>query len=256
MNDFLLERLEEFGDRLAIAEGTRTATYEQLRASFEQWQQRIDDAGLEAGEVVTIEGEYGCESIALLLALLRRKCILVPLSSDSASQHEKFCELSMAGTRIEVASGTITRTGIEADHELYQRLRDAGHAGLVLFTSGSTGDNKAVVHDLDILLEKFEARRHSFRTIVFLQLDHIGGVNTLLYTLSNGGAVVVPEDRSPRAVCHAIDRHRAELLPTSPTFLNLLLLDCFFFQQYLYHLFQFGFVFLDDSFCSFFGVFN
>jgi len=32
-------------------------------------------------------------------------------------------------------------------------------------------------------------------------------------------------DRSPEAVCEAIERHRVELLPTSPTFINLLLLS-------------------------------
>jgi acyl-coenzyme A synthetase/AMP-(fatty) acid ligase len=43
--------------------------------------------------------------------------------------------------------------------------------------------------------------------------------------VSSGGAVVVPETRSPEAVGQAIERHRVELLPTSPTFLNLLLLS-------------------------------
>jgi acyl-CoA synthetase (AMP-forming)/AMP-acid ligase II len=81
------------------------------------------------------------------------------------------------------------------------------------------------VHDLVQLLRKFETPRHAYRTLVFLQMDHIGGVNTLLYTLSNGGMVVVASERSPAAVCTAIARHRVELLPTSPTFLNLLLLS-------------------------------
>jgi acyl-CoA synthetase (AMP-forming)/AMP-acid ligase II len=67
--------------------------------------------------------------------------------------------------------------------------------------------------------------RQRFRTLVFLLLDHIGGVNTLFYTLSNGGAVVLSADRSSSAVCEAIETHRVELLPTSPTFLNLLLLS-------------------------------
>jgi long-chain acyl-CoA synthetase len=56
-------------------------------------------------------------------------------------------------------------------------------------------------------------------------LDHIGGINTLFYTLANGGSVVLSRDRSPAAVCEAIEAHQVELLPTSPTFLNLLLLS-------------------------------
>ena len=63
-----------------------------------------------------------------------------------------------------------------------------------------------------------------FATLVFLLLDHIGGINTLFYTLSNGGTIVLARDRSAASVCEAIEAARVELLPTSPTFLNLLLL--------------------------------
>ena len=119
----------------------------------------------------------------------------------------------MATGRTRLAPATTPRCGSPAS------------PGLVLFSSGSTGKHKAAVHDLRALLKKFTVPRHCYRTLVFLQLDHIGGVNTLFYTLSNGGAVVVSEGRTPRQVCEAIATHRVELLPTSPTFLNLLLLS-------------------------------
>src|SRR5262249_44967828 len=122
-------------------------------------------------------------------------------------------------------------TGVQASHELYQRLRVRGNPGLILFSSGSTGKHKCALHDLAFLLKKFSVPRHAYRTLVFLQLDHIGGINTLLYTLANGGTTVVADDRSPEAVCRAIERFRAQLLPTSPTFLNLLLLS----EEYLRH---------------------
>jgi acyl-CoA synthetase (AMP-forming)/AMP-acid ligase II len=75
------------------------------------------------------------------------------------------------------------------------------------------------------ILEKFRTPRNVYRTIAFLLFDHIGGVNTLLYTLSNGGMLIVCEDRSPDYVLSAVEKFRAELLPTSPTFINLILLS-------------------------------
>ena len=45
------------------------------------------------------------------------------------------------------------------------------------------------------------------------------------YTLSNGGTVIVPAQRTPEDICRTIERHHVEVLPTSPTFLNLLLLS-------------------------------
>ena len=47
----------------------------------------------------------------------------------------------------------------------------------------------------------------------------------MLHTLANGGCMVTVRERSPDGVLAAIARHRVELLPTSPTFLNLVLLS-------------------------------
>jgi long-chain acyl-CoA synthetase len=95
----------------------------------------------------------------------------------------------------------------------------------VLFSSGSTGKSKAALHNFTALLEKFKVVRRQMCTLTFLLLDHIGGINTLFYALSNGGTVVSVQSRDPEVICQAIERHKVELLPTSPTFLNLLLIS-------------------------------
>ena len=96
---------------------------------------------------------------------------------------------------------------------------------MVLFTSGTSGKPKAAVHDFVNLLEKFKTRKKSFRTLNFLLFDHWGGLNTMFHTLSNGGAVLALKDRRPQTVCAFIEKHKIELLPASPTFLNLLLIS-------------------------------
>jgi long-chain acyl-CoA synthetase len=67
--------------------------------------------------------------------------------------------------------------------------------------------------------------------LTFLLLDHIGGINTLFYVLSQGGTVVPAVDRDPWSVCRSIERHQIELLPTTPTFLKMLLIS----EAYLHH---------------------
>ena len=54
-------------------------------------------------------------------------------------------------------------------------------------------------------------------------LDHIGGINTLFHILTSGGTVVTLPERTPEAICAGIERHRVQLLPTTPTFLRMLL---------------------------------
>jgi acyl-CoA synthetase (AMP-forming)/AMP-acid ligase II len=226
MVEALRTLMAQRADQLAVAEGPRTFTYSDLLDAVAGWHRELDRAAVGPGAVASVEGEYGLDTVSAFLALAERQAIVVPLSSDSRAHAPAFLQLADVEFRVAPAHpARVEPTGRTAAHALYRILRERGAPGLVLFSSGSTGAHKAAVHDLDRLLEKFLAPRHRYRTLVFLQLDHIGGVNTLLYTLANGGTVVVPSDRSPASVAEAIERHRVELLPTSPTFLNLLLLS-------------------------------
>ncbi len=228
MIDFLLSAMDADPQRLAVADGNGAWTSADLREAIARIGSRLDAVGPSAGRVVSLEAEYGLPAVAAFLALTARSAIIVPLSQAARAQHAAFLETAQVERRVACADGAeavITDTGRHATHAIYDTLRERGTPGLVLFSSGSTGAPKAAVHDLERLLRKFKVRKRAYRTIVFLQLDHIGGVNTLFYTLSNSGAIIVPSDRSPDGVCRAIATHRAELLPTSPTFLNLLLIS-------------------------------
>jgi len=93
-----------------------------------------------------------------------------------------------------------------------------------LFSSGSTGAPKAILHALPPLLEKFVTPRPSYRTLAFLVFDHIGGLNTAFHALANLGCLIIPEERTIKGICAAIELHKVELLPASPSFLNLMMM--------------------------------
>jgi len=227
--DELITRMRGWTSNAAIVEGDRSHTYEDLLRKIEGWRDRVASLVLPTGSVVSVEGEYGCETIAAFMAVAEAGHVVVPLSPDSAAQQDTFRTIASVEARCLVGDDTNAirpaPMGESADHEIYGVLRARRRPGLVLFSSGSSGRPKAAVHDLGQLLERYATPRTGHRTLVFLLLDHIGGVNTLLYTLSSGGTVVVPGGRSPETVARAIETHRVELLPTSPTFLNLLLLS-------------------------------
>ena len=207
--------------------------------SYSELLQRVDDwrsgilSDVPVGAVVAFDGDYGPGAISLVVALALNGNVLLPLSRDIAPSHAEFAAIAQAEYWItSVESGPkLRRLENPATHQLYRELRERRAPGLILFSSGSTGANKCALHDLSRLLAKFTVPRHHYRTLVFLQLDHIGGMNTLFYTLANGGTAVVAHARTPVAVCRAIARHCVELLPTSPTFLNLLLLS----EEYVRH---------------------
>lgn len=225
---FLLDRFRAHPDHDAMVWHDRAWTYGWLAESAGAWRDRLVAEGVPDGAVVSLEADFSPNAVALLLALVERGTIVVPLTSSVEVKKPEFREVAEVETIVRVDAADqveVTRTARQARHPLLLELKSRQRPGLVLFSSGSTGRSRAAVHDFVPLLEKFRVIRHARRTLTFLLFDHIGGVNTLLYTLSNGGCLITTADRSPDAVCAAIERHRAQLLPTSPTFLHLLLLS-------------------------------
>ncbi len=225
--DLLKRVLERCNDSPAIIVNDSATSHRELARLTQSYHASLVSAGLKPGTVVSFDGDYSASAVALLLALVELDAIVVPLSSDSKAQFEKFRTIAETELLVSIENGNpvLTVTGRSSGHPHYEELRSRGAAGLVLFSSGSTGEPKAIVQDMDRLAGKFERPGKAQRMLIFLQLDHIGGINSLLYTVANGGTLVVPDARSPDAVGRAIALHDVELLPTSPTFLNLVLLS-------------------------------
>jgi acyl-CoA synthetase (AMP-forming)/AMP-acid ligase II len=181
-----------------------------------------------AGQVVALEGDYSPMTIAAFLALIERSAIVVPITRVASARRKEFIEIAEVQSIISVDPDdhlTIEHMGTTVTNTVTIKLTEMERPGVVLFSSGSTGKPKAALHNVDRLLEKFKTVRTGLVTIAFLLLDHIGGINTLFHTLANGGSLVLLQDRDPETVCQAMEKHRVELLPTSPTFLNLLLVS-------------------------------
>ena len=225
---FLKDLFQRKGSEEAIVWHGWSYDYAWLNGRIAYWVNRLTSENIRPGNVTLLQGDFSPNSVALLLALIEKSCICVPLNAERAQERGVLAETALASWIIEIDekdSVNINRRQEQHEHELYDQLRRVGHPGIVFFTSGSTGVSKAVVHDLAKLLSKYTTKRHNLRTLAFLLFDHIGGFDTLFYVLSNGSTLVIPESRMPEAVCLAIQQHHVEVLPVSPSFLNILLLS-------------------------------
>ncbi len=226
--DFMLEVFRKNQEKEAIIWKDQIFHYKWLLDRIEYWKQEIQAKNIPRGSVAVIEADFSPNAIALFLALVDHACILVPLTGSVESKREEFIEIAQGEVSFVIDENDhveIKKLPYSANHEFYQQLQNRKHPGLILFSSGSTGKSKAAVHDLSFILEKFKVPRHSLRSITFLLYDHIGGVNTMLYNLSNAGCIITVQNRTPDEVLSAIEKYRIDLLPTSPTFINLILLS-------------------------------
>jgi len=219
----LLEGLGSRGDLSCIYCDGRWHSYADLAGRVTVWRNYLTTVALEPGSVIGFEADYSLDSIAFLLAAWAEQLIvaLVPRDTDPESYLAAACAV---GNFAFPASGSPVWTPrpTHAGHPLIAELNSTGDAGVIIFTSGSTGRAKAALHSVERFLHKFDRPGRALRTLAFLRLDHVAGLDTLLYTLVAGGGLVVPLDRDPKRVCALIEAAGVEVLSTSPSFLRLL----------------------------------
>jgi len=226
--DYFIDVFKENKENNAIIWKDKVYNYEWLIEKYYYWQNLIHSDNIKPGQVVIIEADFSPNAISLLLALIENSCIVVPITESVSSKKDEFISVAEGEIVIKIDKNDnvdISQLPNSSKHKLYKTLREKNRPGLVLFSSGSTGKSKASLHDLTYLLDKFKLKRHTLKTITFLLYDHIGGFNTLFYILSNGGLIVTLSERTPDVVLKTIEKYKVELLPTSPTFLNLILIS-------------------------------
>lgn len=225
--DFMLDVFNNNKGKSAIIWRDQEFKYDDLIKLYNKQMDILHSSGI-AGKVVSLEADFSPVSVATLLVMIELGCVIVPLTKSVESKKMRFREIAEIEEIITVDDNDnceVKNTGVAAKNELLTGLKAKKHPGLILFSSGSTGDSKAALHDIVPMLQKFKVPRNSMRALTFLLFDHIGGFNTLMYNLSNAGCAVMTEERSPESICKIIEKHKVETLPTSPTFINLLLLS-------------------------------
>lgn len=185
--------------------------------------QTSDLSGIERGDVVALIGDFDPNSIITFLRLIEKCAIIVPLTNDTKAQHSYFFETALVDFVIEGQS--IKQIKHFSKHSHIEKLRQKGRAGLILFSTGTTGRPKAILHDLTLFMQRFETPRPTLKTINFLLFDHIGGLNTLLHTLFNNGTIIAPKIRTVEGILEACREYEVEVLPTTPTFLRMMLIS-------------------------------
>ena len=232
---WMLDAIGKYGNNTAIIENEKEITYFDLRRLIDHSRLKLETFGITAGSRVALIGDFSATSVSLIISLINMHAVIVPLTEVSARRQATLLEICAAEFVIDATQNRgISETVFSkwdlndsnrANHEFFKILANRNHPGLILFTSGSTGEPKAVVHDFVALLSKFKKVGKPLKTLNFLLFDHWGGLNTLFHTLMSGGTVACPTQRSPDYICALIARYKLELLPASPSFLNLALVS-------------------------------
>ena len=222
----IVDRMRGKEDETALFWNEHKYSYSDFMEMVDAWSVRLPEYQVVRGTVCGFVAEYSPQVCALIFALMQAKAILVPFTSAIEYELPEF--IKIAGVECLFRFDKDDRWTFEecsnpVQNELTTSFLERGVPGLIVFTSGSTGKPKGILQDCERVMRKFVDERRGWGTVLFLMLDHFGGFNTLLSTFAYGGTGVCLPDRSPESVCRVIEQSRATFLPTTPTFINLLI---------------------------------
>lgn len=200
MVNWLLDRFQQFNSKTACIEAGRAWSYADFLAAIDAAKSALGSA-----RIVPIESASTVEGLAQLLAIADSNHIALPLPPEIPDAERAHMQ------------------AVAASSPLYDQLPASG---LILFSSGTSGQPKGMLHDLPALLDRFkQVKPRDDRTLQLLLIDHIGGLDAACRCLCAGSTLVIPAARTPEAAGRAIAAHQVNILPASPTFLNLMLLQ-------------------------------
>lgn len=199
---WIRQKLAACGGRIACHEAGKAWSYAEFIELIDHAATQVPSKG---AAVIEVQSPTTIEGLAMLLAIGETGHIALPLPPELPDAEQD------------------KRRIVANSSQLYNQLEGSG---LVLFSSGTSGEPKGMLHNLDALLARYKnlsARKD--RSLLLLLIDHIGGLDSAFRCLFSGSTLVVPETRSPEAAGLAIASHQVNVLPASPTFLNLMLLS-------------------------------
>ncbi len=226
--DHILNLVPKSADQVAFIHDDLSCSTEQFYELIDEITNELNNVDVKPFDRVVLVGDFSAMSLAALVALIKIKATIIPLTNDSFERLSKNVEdLQPHFIVRETVNGLgiETRRAVGKAQSVFSMLEKRQASGLVLFTSGTSGKPKAVIHDFDGLLKKFLNQRRAMVTINFLLFDHWGGLNTFFHCFASNCVLVFPRLRNPDYICELIEKHKIELLPTTPSFLNLLIIS-------------------------------
>ncbi|WP_445177888.1 class I adenylate-forming enzyme family protein [Pseudomonas sp. McL0111] len=221
--DDFLSYLKNAASKPAIVSDEGSFSYDELHKQITAYGEDLASRSISNACVLLVDN-YSFNSVCMLFALWMSNNV-VALSVPKSE--EQLAHLAnAAGASFSVVGGTPQGFSV-IDHESTQvpptveGLLSQHQAGFIVFSSGSTGPAKGVVHTIAPFFDRYLSAERCGTILAFLLFDHIGGLVTVLQALATHGTLILPKERSPQEVGRCIESFKVETLHVSPTLLNL-----------------------------------
>ena len=219
----ILPQLIKHQNKNVFIYDNNTYSYQWLIERIHYYYNELNYIG--CGDVVQICSSYHPEAIALFIALVNRKAIISPLTNVPEGKVLEYTQITKPKLRFTIDSGNeliVTKLNLINDHEIIKPLIADNNAGLIIMSSGTTGASKAIVHNMQNIVD-YQKLTKSHKTILsFLLFDHIGGINNMINSILSGNLLILTKNYDIDSTARLMVKHSVDTLITSPSFLNLM----------------------------------
>ena len=247
MGHALCARMAGTPHRLAIRDldGSRTYTYAEIARRVTHLRDLFERSGLKPGDSLATNYENGPGLAILILSSLIFGTRLALIESQTPAAKLKYFLDMVQPKAIFISGATAAEIGLDAGVQWLSAaasasgddLPEARHAprtgpgdeAIVIFSSGTTGSPKGVVHTHDNIVAECDAMIEAYDFVesmphyALLPLAHVSGLyRSLLMPFFTGGTITMRRQFDPQVFWDDLREHKIEFVQLVPSHVALL----------------------------------
>ena len=150
---FLLEKIKEKNNQPIIWSNNRFYKGRELLKNIEIFRIKLRKSKVKNNSLIAFESDFNFESISFFIACLMEKMIIIPLPS----KQKELLKLVPCEYFANIKTFKIIKLKKEYKNtnKILKTFQKNNTPGLIVFSSGSSGKQKAILHNFSLLLNKF-----------------------------------------------------------------------------------------------------
>lgn len=244
---WLLEQAQKLGGNTALSFNDRSITYSKLLGETFNYANYFVSAGIKSGDKIAVLTGHSSEFVFIINALWLIGAIPLLLNSrnslDNIEQQLAFVSpgyLVVDESTMQKFSGLKFKTVLKIEdvnksvysgNPFYSSSFILQNTSLLLFTSGSAGKPKCVVHTFEslyqsaLLTDSISNLTSDDKWLASLPLYHIGGFMIFIRSLLSGSTLIFPDSVDQMGIANALKKYQPTHISLVSTTLKQLIND-------------------------------